>query len=644
MAEPDTGSRRGRGVTVVSSTSLGLAIAAVILVLIAIVIGRHPTVWYRGLSSDFPFYVWRTKVVSAVGLRALASTDLPGTLIKPDRPGFPVLAALLGSALHMDVVTMVHGVQVATVVAIGLAAGSLAVDVLGEPRWSFPIFTLVVGASAEVARTSIGSLDNLLVDAVVLAIAVAAIGAADGARGRTAAIAGFASAALIHWFFGGLFLLLLGGVTLVLLPWSIFAWRRGTTLLGTPAARMGIVVAGGVAATGISLFGLAPGYPTSLPPTYGNVGNVERLPGFRLPFRGALVAIGAIALWRPDATRRRIGLVLLALWSLSVPVAMIAPHLVGREIKVFRVAGFALGIPILGAAALVGAVRLGRRYGTAGRIVGVLVLAAGLAVNVAVGIGVYRTPSRTRITTEIEQVRAVSAYLDTLSKGRSVIFLESSLANSADRLGIDRVVRAGLPADRIMMTHLYIGGIDDLLARQAGAQIQAPQLAKLAVDWWNLAWPNVDAIMAADPVVLYLTTLNPELGPPKGTQELAPGVLLVRGPPPVSVAPVVQLSTSETTMVAAALAVLVLLGLIGSGWTRWLLPVGGLGWLGLSPAIGIAALTVLGTALGRIGVPLGGVGGAVVMLLITAAGWAPSALRIGTGRRDRKRAAGLSGG
>jgi hypothetical protein len=40
-------------------------------------------------------------------------------------------------------------------------------------------------------------------------------------------------------------------------------------------------------------------------------------------------------------------------------------------------------------------------------------------------------------------------------------------------------------------------------------------------------------------------------------------------------------------------------------------------------AVGIAALTLIGTALGRLDVPLGGSGGVVVMLAIAAVGWVP---------------------
>jgi hypothetical protein len=618
MVEPSRGWRRASGTPAAATILLGLAIVAAVLTLIAIVIGRDPTAWYRGLSPDFPYYVWRTKAVSNGGLQALIS-DVPG--INPDRPGFPVVASLLASAVRIDTVTLIHAVQVATTVGVGLAAGAFAIGVLGEPRWSFPIFALVTGASVEVAWTSIRSLDNLLVDAVVVAIAVAAISSATGKRGRAAAIAGFAAVALIHWFFGGLFLLLLAGVTLVLLPGSVFAWRRGSPALQTPAFRMGITVAAGALAGVASLFALAPGPPGSLPPTQGsNRGNVKRLPSFHLPIVGPVSAIGALALWHPDSPRRRLGLAVLALWSLSVPVAMLASELTERSVKVFRVAGFALAIPILVAAALVGAVRFGRRFGAAGWGAGVVVLAVGLALNVMSSAGVYRIPVSEGLSARrLDQVRATERYLDTVSQNRSVVFLVSL----PEPFLLDRLVRAGVPGNWVMQTHLYLGGIEDLLAKRPGAQLGDPRLAKAARSWWNRWWREADAIMGADPVVFYLSTLNTELDPPAGAQPLAPGVLLVRGPPPAPGVSVSPLSTSWPAMVGTSMTALLLLGLVGSGWTRWLLPIAGLEWLGLTPAVGVAALALLGTALGRAGVPLGSVGGLVVMLGIAAVGWVP---------------------
>ncbi|HWL90743.1 MAG TPA: hypothetical protein VNP90_05215, partial [Actinomycetota bacterium] len=534
---------------------LGLAVGATILVVFVVVIGWDPTAWFRGLSLDFPYYVWRTKAVSAGGLDALA-VDLPG--LNLERPAFPVLASLLGSALRVDTVTLVRAIQVAVTTAVGLAAGSFALAVLGEHRWAFPVFALTTAASSEVAWTSVRSLDNLLVDAVVLAIAVAAITSATGTRGRAAAIGGFAAVALIHWVFGGLFLLLLAGVTLVIVPWSFLEWRRGTRFLQTPATRLGVTVAGAAVAGWLSLLAVAPSSPAELPPTQGDRGNLRRLPTLHLPIRGPLAALGAIALWIPADTRRRIGAIMLVLWSLSVPAAMLISEYVDRPVKVFRVAGFALGIPILGAAALVAVVRLTRRYGTVGRVAGGLALAAGVALVVVSSIDVYRMPTMEGASgARLDQVRATQPYLETVPAGRPVVFLVSR----RNPFILDRLVRAGLPAERIAQARMYWGGIDDLLAGRAGAQDEDLRSARAGRAWWHRWWRDWDAVLAADPVIFYVKTLNPLLDPPDGAEELAPGVLLVSGPPPpTDLERVPRLGTSWPTIIGSSFGVLVLLG------------------------------------------------------------------------------------
>lgn len=602
-------------------TLLGLAVVATASILLVIIIGSDPSAWFRGLSLDFPYYVWRTNVVSASGLDALAA-DVPG--INLERPGFPVLAALLGSAVRVDTVTLIHAVQVASTIGVGFGAGAFAITVLGEERWSFFPFTLMTAASSEVAWTSLKSLDNLLVDAVILAIAVGAVSSAMGARGRAAAIAGFASVALIHWVFGGLFLLLLGGVTLILIPWSVVAWRRGTRPIQTAAARLGLTVVGGAVAGAFSLVAVAPASPAELPPTRGNRGTLRRLPSFHLPIRGALAVAGAISLWFPAETRRRIGLALLALWSLSVPLAMFASRFMDSPIKVFRVAGFALGIPILGAAALVGAVRLGRRSGTAAFVVGVLVLVGGLVFTVATSADVYRMPTLEGASaSRLDQVRATAPYLETVPPDRPIVYLVSK----RNPFLLDRLVRAGLPADRIAHARLFWGGVEDLIAQRPGAQEADPRSARVGRAWWHRWWrDDADAVIEAEPIVFYLSTLNPVLDPPPDTRALAPGVLLVMGPPSSSPVPTAPLGTTWPAMLGTSMAVLLLLGLVGSGWARWLLPVGGLAWLGLSPAVGIAALVLVGTVLARAEIPLGGVSGVVILLGIGGVGWVPRSL------------------
>jgi hypothetical protein len=320
-------------------------------------------------------------------------------------------------------------------------------------------------------------------------------------------------------------------------------------------------------------------------------------------------------------------MVFLVLWGLSVPFAVVASEFLDRPIKVFRVAGFALGIPILGAAALVGGVRLGRRWGTVGLAAGVMVMVAGIAFTVGSSVDVYRMAAAEGASAaRLDQIRATVSYLETVPEETPLVFLVSR----RNPFLLDRLVRAGLPAGRALQAHLYWGGIDDLVAGRPGAQQEDSRSARVGRAWWHRWWRDADAILRAEPAVFYLGTLNPLLGPPAGASELAPGVLLVRGPaPPSPQSDSAPLGTTWPATIGASVGMLLVLGSVGSGWARWLLPVAGLEWLGLSPAVGIGVLTLVGTVLGRVGVPLGGAGGVVIVLGLAGVGWLPRSMRRG---------------
>ena len=83
-------------------------------------------------------------------------------------------------------------------IAIGGAAGAFAVEVLDEPKWSFPLYAILVGSSLAVVQTASGSLDNLTADSVALAAAVVALIAASGRRGVIAGGILVAAALLIR--------------------------------------------------------------------------------------------------------------------------------------------------------------------------------------------------------------------------------------------------------------------------------------------------------------------------------------------------------------------------------------------------------------------------------------------------------------
>ena len=121
-----------------------------------------------GLSYDTPYYVWRTRAVTSDGVNVL--TTIPTGAV-PERPGVPVLGSLLGAVTGTDALTFTVVLRAIAAVAIGLAAGAMAVEALREPRWAFAAFVVGLGASAAVVGTAVGSLDQLLADILLVAAA-----------------------------------------------------------------------------------------------------------------------------------------------------------------------------------------------------------------------------------------------------------------------------------------------------------------------------------------------------------------------------------------------------------------------------------------------------------------------------------------
>ena len=336
----------------------GLAIVFVAVLLLLPYGGRKDP----GMSYDTPYYVWRTRAVTADGIDVL--TTIPTGAV-PERPGVPVLGSLLGSVTGTDAMTFTVVLRAIAAVAIGLASGAMAVGALREPRWAFAAFVVGLGASAAVVGTAVGSLDQLLADVPLVAAAAAAPLVAIGRRGTLAVGVLFAAAAATHWVFAGLFLLLLAGVALALLPGSLSSRRAGAAWTGTPSGRLLRVVLVAAAAAAVTLL-ILPALPHRLPPAIGDRGNLLRLGAYELWLVLPLAALGFALTFRRSDGSRRTALTLLGLWAATVPVAMVVSAVLPTPIKLFRVAPFALGIPVLATLCLV-TIAKGAESASAGR-------------------------------------------------------------------------------------------------------------------------------------------------------------------------------------------------------------------------------------------------------------------------------------
>jgi hypothetical protein len=566
-----------------------------------------------GLSYDTPYYVWRTRAVTATGVDVL--TTIPTGAV-PERPGVPVLGSLLGAVTGTDALTFAVTVRAIASVAIGLAAGAMALVALREPRWAFPAFVVGLGASAAVVGTAVGSLDQLLVDVLLVTAAAVAALVAAGRKGTIAVGVLFAAAAATHWVFAGLFLLLLLGVAVALVPGSLRGRRAGTPWADTPSGRLLRVALVAAGAAVITLV-LLPSLPHRVPPATGDRGNLLRLGAYELPVVLPLAVLGFALTFRRSDGSRRAALVLLGLWAATVPIAIAVSAVLPTPMKLFRVAPFALGIPALATLALVTITRAAAdRLGRAGALLGALLLAGGLLWTSGSSVSSFDEGAAASITKRVTQARIAGRYLEGISHaGRPVIFL----TQGNPRL-LDRIARSVVPPDLITDTWVFVGRPHDLAAAGPVDDPSRPRLTALAQKWWAAAWPDPQRVLHRDPIVI-------QIGPPgqiemEGVVELGPGVAVIDGPEPSpTFGPPPPFGAGWVDLLTATGLGLVVLTFAGGGWALSLLDGSRLAAFGLAPAFGVATLILCGTAASRIGVSLGGSGGIGVVLATATAGW-----------------------
>jgi hypothetical protein len=588
------------------------------------------------VASDMLKYVWRSDLAGSLGLGAIARVP-PGTTLNADRPAFPILASLLHAAVGTSAFRLAFVVSPVAAVLIGLAAGALAVDAVGEPAWSRPVYALAVGGSVNVALISLGYLDNLLVAAVVLACAACALTAVDGRGGSVAAGLLLAGAAAVHWAFAAVFALILAVLAVVLLPESLRARRRPGGLLGSPSARLLGIAAGGAVGGGALLL-LAPSLPK--PPLGGHNSFLDKLgldaPAYRFEALGPAAGAGAAAMAFPPVLRRLRGLALLLVWALSAPAAVVALYL-GFGMPAHRLIAFALPVPMLAAGLVVGVARGAGRLRRVGRPLGAIVVLAGLAASALLAHGVWFDrahpvwdvyPLRTYPATQEQayaQAEAAGSYVKRFGDGRPVVYvIQPSPTGNSLAIGVAAagIIRDALPPEELPTTAFFLGRVEDLLAGRQTIQARNPRFDRVASRFWQ----GVGAV-GPDPIVIQLGAFNPSPAARRAAASariVSPGVHVFRGPRPPAEIPAVPPPTRPSTLSLAFLTVGIVAGLAaaGAGWAAALLPGGWLLRASLAPALGLVVLSIAGLLADRGGLRLGGGGGVAVLAGSTLLGWA----------------------
>jgi hypothetical protein len=545
-------------------------------------------------GSDTKKYLARAEIVKTEGIQGLVG-DRSSIA---ERPTVPIFVATITGLTRSTPLTYAWLTPAIFASLIALAAGALAAEGLEEPRRRSLFYGVGVSCSAFVAWTAYGYAANLLVDPVIVALFLVAIRAMTTGRGRFVGAVLLAGAVLAHWVFASLAAGLLAGLAILL---ALARLLHGSMRPRKGAARdVALIVVGGLAG-GAAALSLAPSFPSRIsvraPGSHGGTFHLDqRLPGMRLPITGPLAGLGFVLGLIGPRRQRRWCLLLLALWALLVPIALVGWYVFDLSTTPYRFAAFALAIPILvvtGAGSVGTFVRT--RLPRLGVVVGgVLLLAASLGLA-ATGASVWWKSQPHLNADELSQLEVLAGYLAPQSPDLQVIVPIPPQM----RLSMDRI-RIGLPVEL------------------------APRVRTLPI-LLDPREPNGGIVVPDRTAVVWLDAFAKREVP---GVPLGPGVVLVNGPP--AVGPIVPGTPPRAppvaSMIALVLAAIGALAAAGSGWVQ-LMDLSRIGRASLMPVVGVATLGPVGLVLSRSGIPFDRWGAAIIVLSTAAVGWVHVALR-----------------
>lgn len=586
------------------------------------------------IGPDAPVYLWWARLGGNGGLSAVGQ-----------RPGIPALLLVLSGTLHLRLVAVTAGLEIAMGVGVGLGGAALLRGRFGLPErteWVLakqsperdrPEWLLAGILCGVFAVHLVGGYMANLAFAVAFLAAVTAL-ATGTRRGAIAAAALLGGGGLSHPQF-----FVLGAAILVLaaLP-SFLRERAGNPWRETEFGRVGLAVLGGMALLGAGLLPMLhgprpPDVDTSkdaLLRRLGMSGDLRTAYWSRFLDRSARyvqwVSIPLAIFGLPNA-RGFVGRVLRS-WGVATLVGVVVA-LATAWFPADRFVTFGYVVPILAA---LGLVRLARALGARRRLA--VVVCGALAIAMVLGAAfAWRRQAPFISDEEVHTVTTAGRYLSSSPRAAaSLFFVAPSDSGLFELPRASNVIRAALPPDRIRSAvivttrdpnHLarpsdsatQIGRAMDELARRRFLETfrSNPSVLTFALrPFLNEAFPS-PAPPAAGEIAPGVETWNPS---PRGAE---PGNALIGLPAPVA-EPVDPLVPSSPAGIAlASIAVLGLLGAAGLGWARaWLGP--GMSSVALAPALGLALLTIAGILLDRLGVSLAGSIGPTIATALAGAG------------------------
>ena len=336
---------------------------------------------------------------------------------------------------------------------------------------------------------------------------------------------------------------------------------------------------------------------------------IREAPLYRFSLLGPAMAGGAVAMALPPERRRVRALALTVVWASTAGVAVILVRFVldppyqlfGLTIAAHRYLAYALGIPVLAAAALAGVARLATRIPPrpVGAVIAAAVVVAGLVASLALAREAWRDPPPAR-EDQLEQARAAGRYLAGVEQPRPAVFVLQPgphwKPNPNGRPMFD-LIRAALPGEWITRSHIYVGETRDLLRGRPSRRPGDARYDRVSRAVWNDLRPH----MEEDPIILVLESVNRGADRSSPGTPLAPGVEVVRGPAPRAGPAPAPAGPSIGRLVGITALALALLFAVGLGWSAGLVPAGWLVRAAAAPALGASVLILGGLLAARIG-------------------------------------------
>lgn len=605
-----------------------LGALSVVLVGTAVVIASYTSAFppgsVRNVGADADGYVVQIKA-ARVGI-----LDLQGT-----RPGVGVAGAVFAGAGVVPPGVAPILLSIVIVACLGLTAGVVVRTAYGLPGWSAGIVAVVVAAWGGTSRLASGYLANLLSLSLFLLFLALAL-----TRGRDRSLPALVAVASSSLFAHPALLPAYGAIVVGWVLACALLPPAGDRALEPRSEAVSATLALVLAAAAVALvLGAWAGLRTDdvvdftlISEHFG--GRAAALIEWLNPTLTLLaIAAGVFVAFllrrgRSAAVVARLGIPWLAFAGAGLLAPLVFPGFPGHRTLLLGVPA-----PMLGGLAVAGSTHLlmSRDRGARSRAV-LRVAAIAIAASVTLGIALLGLrPFDRHVSAQRPSARsaasALAGYLHAVDARRPVVIVSDPASDGGIRFlkARQNTVRAIAPEAIFLRIVTYLGDeralLEGLPTRRSGSDAATFNAASART------WPAVRSVLDDDPIVL---AVRHWVRAPTWRRiadrvvPAAPDVAVIRGPMPQGDVSLPQkLAVSRSQAAIRISAALLLLGLLGGGWSAATWPRRGsvLDVTGLAPAFGLCLVVLVGVATAILGGDPGGPGGLGAAALAGSAGW-----------------------